>query len=128
MKILFYTCVFCGMLPFLLGACSEAGKEKTVEEEGVNTVLPDKKTEVTVVPLKRQTFYHELVSNGKMKAAEEAALNFETGGVVAKIYVKNGTRVKRISHWPNWTLSFCRIRRLRQLTRWQKPNWNCRTY
>lgn len=95
MKILFYTCVFCGMLPFLLGACSEAGKEKTVEEEGVNTVLPDKKTEVTVVPLKRQTFYHELVSNGKMKAAEEADLNFETGGVVAKIYVKNGTRVKK---------------------------------
>ena len=39
MKILFYTCVFCGMLPFLLGACSSAGKRGGEEAQPSGTVL-----------------------------------------------------------------------------------------
>ena len=52
---------------FALAACSGAKKEEAADE-GVATVLPDEKNEVTVLPLKRQIFNHELVSNGKIVA------------------------------------------------------------
>lgn len=82
-----------GLLMTLLIACSGAGKEGT--EQGVATVLPSDNNEVTIQVLKRQAFEHELVSNGKVVAGGLADLRFETGGVVAHIYVKNGERVRR---------------------------------
>lgn len=65
------------------------------DEEGVDVVLPEQETEVTVELLKRQTFYHELVSNGKLTATDEADLYFEKAGVLAHVYVKNGQAVRR---------------------------------
>ena len=50
---------------------------------------------MTVVTLKRQTFNHELVSNGKVVAGGMADLRFESSGIVAQIYVKNGDRVRK---------------------------------
>ena len=44
-------------------ACSGEKKE-TTEKEGVETVLPSLPNEVTVMPLKKQVFNHELISNG----------------------------------------------------------------
>lgn len=82
-----------GLVMILLIACSGAGKEES--EQGVATVLPSDNNEVTIQVLKRQTFEHELVSNGKVVAGGLADLRFETGGVVAHIYVKNGERVRR---------------------------------
>lgn len=82
-----------GLLMTLLIACSGAGKEGT--KQGVATVLPSDNNEVTIQVLKRQAFEHELVSNGKVVAGGLADLRFETGGVVAHIYVKNGERVRR---------------------------------
>ena len=73
---------------FVLAACSGAKKEEAADE-GVATVLPDEKNEVTVMTLKRQTFNHELVSNGKVVAGGMADLRFESSGIVAQIYVKN---------------------------------------
>ena len=62
-----------------------------------------KDNEVTVKVLKRATFGHELVSNGKVTAGAMADLRFETTGVVAHIYVKNGDPVrKRAENLPNW--------------------------
>ena len=78
----------------LLTACSGAKKE-TDAEEGVATVLPGENNEVTVQTLKRQTFDHELVSNGKVVAGVQADLRFETAGVVASIYAKNGDHVRK---------------------------------
>lgn len=78
----------------VLTACSGAPKEETAGE-GVATVLPDEKNEVTVMPLKRQIFNHELVSNGKVVAGGMADLRFESTGIVAQIYVKNGDRVRK---------------------------------
>ena len=43
-------------------------EKEEAADEGVATVLPDEKNEVTVLPLKRQIFNHELVSNGKIVA------------------------------------------------------------
>lgn len=79
---------------FVLAACSGATKEDT-SDEGVSTVLPEEKNEVTVMTLKRQPFNHELVSNGKVIAGGMADLRFETSGIVAQIYVKNGNRVRK---------------------------------
>lgn len=78
----------------LLAACSGAGKGEA-PEEGVATVLPDENNEVTVEVLKRGVFEHELVSNGKVTAGAMADLRFETAGVVAHIYVKNGEHVRK---------------------------------
>lgn len=71
------------------------GQWEEETEKGVATVLPDEKNEVTVQVLKRQTFEHELVSNGKVVAGGLADLRFETGGIIAHIYVKNGERVRQ---------------------------------
>ena len=86
-------CSLLGLAMFLLAACSGSGKEEA--EKGVATVLPSEKNEVTVQVLKRHAFEHELVSNGKVVAGGQADLRFETAGIVAQIYVKNGERVSR---------------------------------
>lgn len=70
-------------------------EKEEAADEGVTTVLPDEKNEVAVVTLKRQTFNHELVSNGKVVAGGMADLRFESSGIVAQIYVKNGDRVRK---------------------------------
>lgn len=77
--------------------CSEK-KDDTFgkEKEGVETVLPSQVNEVTVMTLKRTTFNHELVSNGKVTASQYADLSFRlTSEPVAHIYVKNGETVKK---------------------------------
>lgn len=56
-------------------ACSGEKKE-TTEKEGVETVLPSLPNEVTVMPLKKQVFNHELISNGKVTAQDYADLYF----------------------------------------------------
>ena len=93
MKTQNYRYLLC-MAVALLAACSDAGKGKE-SEEGVATVLPSESNEVTVKVLKRATFEHELVSNGKVTAGAMADLRFETTGVVAHIYVKNGDPVRK---------------------------------
>lgn len=78
----------------MLTACSDKKKEDS-SKEGVATVLPDTKNEVTVMKLAKQPFHHELVSNGKVTAKGLADLRFESSEIVAHIYVKNGDRVRR---------------------------------
>ena len=71
-------------------------KDDTSGKEGVETVLPSQANEVTVMTLKRTTFNHELVSNGKVTASQYADLSFRlTSEPVAHIYVKNGETVKK---------------------------------
>lgn len=93
MKTQNYRYLLCMALA-LLTACSGAKKEESTEE-GVATVLPSDDNEVTVQELKRRTFDHELVSNGKVAAGVQADLRFETTGIVASISVKNGDYVKK---------------------------------
>lgn len=82
------------------GMCSSCSEKKDdtsgKEKEGVETVLPSQANEVTVMTLKRTTFNHELVSNGKVTASQYADLSFRlTSEPVAHIYVKNGETVKK---------------------------------
>lgn len=87
----------CLALGALVMACSGNGEEKSDEDDegGVTNVLPDVQEEVSVQVLAEQEFEHELVSNGKLAAGQQADLRFETQGVIAAIYVKNGERVHR---------------------------------
>ena len=78
----------------MLVACSDSKTENT-EKEGVETVLPQQVNEVTVMKLAKGNFNHELVSNGKIVAKDYADLYFRTSEVVAKVYVKNGTYVRK---------------------------------
>ena len=78
----------------VLAACAET-KTENREKEGVTTVLPDQRNEVTVMKLAKRDFHHELVSNGKIVAGTYADLYFRTSEVVAKVYVKNGTPVRK---------------------------------
>ncbi len=76
-------------------SCSDKKNTADESEKGVSTVLPDTKNEVAVQILKKRDFNHELVSNGKISARGKADLRFETGEVIAHIYVKNGDRVQK---------------------------------
>ena len=66
-----------------------------LEQENANTILPEEKEEVTVMTLTKGDFHHELVSNGKIVAKESAELCFRTSEVIAKIWVKNGTYIRK---------------------------------
>jgi RND family efflux transporter MFP subunit len=79
----------------MVAACSGKKNIENESEKGVTTVLPMSKNEVKVEILKRKAFNHELVSNGKISARGKADLRFETGEVIAHIYVKNGDRVQK---------------------------------
>lgn len=78
----------------MLAACSGTDSDKK-EKEGVETILPSQVNEVTVMELTKRDFNHELVSNGKIVAKEYADLYFRTSEVVAKVWVKNGTHVRK---------------------------------
>ena len=78
----------------MLAACTGTKTDST-EKEGVETILPSQVNEVTVMKLTKKDFNHELVSNGKIVAKEHADLYFRTQEVVGKVYVKNGTRVRK---------------------------------
>ncbi|MDR1455577.1 MAG: efflux RND transporter periplasmic adaptor subunit [Tannerella sp.] len=85
------------LLGFLIlaavGACS-GEKRDSAAEETVETVLPDKINEVTVMKLELTDFQHELISNGTLSARRHADLRFESPEPVAAIHVKNGDRVR----------------------------------
>lgn len=71
------------------GSKSEAG-----DEDGVETVLPSEQPEVTVTELRKQTFHHEIVSNGKATAGRYADVSFRSAtNRIEHIYVKNGDHV-----------------------------------
>lgn len=77
------------------GGCSER-KADTSGKEGAGTEVPPHVAEVMVMTLKKSVFNHELVSNGKVTASRYADLSFRvTSEPVARIYVKNGDRVRK---------------------------------
>jgi len=90
-NVLYYTLV--SML-VLLSACSNLKKDK-ISEKDTFTYLPDSKNEVSVTILQRQSFNHELVSNGKVSAKSIADLHFQSTEEIMEIWVKNGDRVRK---------------------------------
>ena len=85
--------VVAGIALLLAFSCQTDKKE--TPDKAVQQLLPDAPGEVTTTPLTLVDFEHELVSNGKIKAQTVAELKFQTGEVIAKIFVKNGSHVKQ---------------------------------
>ncbi len=81
-------------LSLLLTSCGD-GKTPEEKEGEIETVLPETLSEVTAIKLHPLTFTHELVSNGKIEAAQSAELRFQSAQIIAHIYVKNGEAVKK---------------------------------
>lgn len=80
---------------YALSSCSATEKETGSQPEAKN-VLSAQVYEVTVMPLKKKVFNHELISNGKVTATSYADLSFRIfSEPVTHIYVKNGDRVKK---------------------------------
>jgi RND family efflux transporter MFP subunit len=85
----------CGALLLCLAACSGGKNGDTADSERLPTLPPEQVPDVTTQVLRKREFTHELISNGKISAAKQAELRFETSEVIAHVYVKNGDRVRQ---------------------------------
>lgn len=86
-------------LACILAACSEKSSNNGSSNESTANIatdsVTDKIAEVTVMPLVKKVFNHEIVSNGKLNAREKVDVNFQSPGLISSIYVKNGQRVSK---------------------------------
>jgi multidrug efflux pump subunit AcrA (membrane-fusion protein) len=49
---------------------------------------------VKTVKLEKSTFYHELISNGKVSSSEKAVVPFKINGIIHELKIQNGQKVK----------------------------------
>lgn len=90
---IFYASGLICLLTFLSGCAPKTTENE--DNESIETRLASAPNEVTVMPLTRKMFEHQLVSNGKVTATEYADLSFETAATISRIYVKNGDHVTK---------------------------------
>jgi RND family efflux transporter MFP subunit len=77
----------------LFSQCKSSNENDSENQKDSLSNATDEKIEVTVIPLKRTTFYKEIVSNGKLNAVRKADLSFKVSETIDRIEVKNGTVV-----------------------------------
>jgi len=70
---------------------SKATEETTIEKKAYVA----EKNEVETMVLKNESFQKELVSNGKIIAAQKNSVQFEVSDKLAHLYVKNGDFVRK---------------------------------
>lgn len=87
-----YTVLLLGAAIFA-AACGSG--EKSNDDQGVATVLPDQVAQVKTVKLTYTDFEQEIIANGTIQAARKADLRFVTSENITHIYVKNGDRVAK---------------------------------
>jgi RND family efflux transporter MFP subunit len=87
--------VFYFLILSLTVSCSVNKEERETTTKKEETLLPKENNEVTVMPLRKQLFHHELVSNGKVVASQLADLHFESSQLITHIFVKNGDYVRK---------------------------------
>ncbi len=56
---------------------------------------PDQATRVGVSPVKEEVLSIPLNANGILMSSEETKLSFKTGGIILKVFVEEGSRVKK---------------------------------
>ena len=83
-------------MPFLVGAlaCVACNSVQESGTEAAKGTFVEEKVVVDTMMLKKSVFYKEIAGTGVAKAARRAEIAFdESGGVVEKVYVKNGDYV-----------------------------------
>jgi RND family efflux transporter MFP subunit len=78
-----------------LAAFITSCKPKTAEnlEEMARRQSRPEAVLVKTVKLETSTFFHELVSNGKVFSCKKAVVPFRVNGILKELYIKNGQRV-----------------------------------
>lgn len=84
--VIFFSCLL-----FLTSACKGSSEEGA---EAARAVPTAEKNLVDTMRLVRTSFSHEIVSNGTLEGARRAELTFPASGTVARVYVRNGSRVE----------------------------------
>jgi multidrug efflux pump subunit AcrA (membrane-fusion protein) len=80
----------------LFASCNRhAALSDDVLADSITTVLSTQTPEVVVMTLKRQSFYHDVVSNGKLVAHDYADVYFPSTDLIAEINVRNGMHVRK---------------------------------
>ncbi|MFP4489303.1 MAG: efflux RND transporter periplasmic adaptor subunit [Bacteroidales bacterium] len=92
MKYLLYSLAF--LLFGISLTCCKTREEDNREEMARRSSVRDAVT-VSTVELEKSTFYHELVSNGKVFARHVSTVPFRVDGIIEKIHVINGRRVEK---------------------------------
>ena len=82
-------------LCILLLACSPKKSEQADNSATAPSIVENKPTEVSVLPLEYTDFNDELKANGIVSAQNKADLRFQMTEIVSAIYVKNGDRVRK---------------------------------
>ncbi|MCB0629460.1 MAG: efflux RND transporter periplasmic adaptor subunit [Saprospiraceae bacterium] len=75
------------VLSILLIAC---GEPTAPEADQTKTIAKPVET-TTATPI---TYQHEVFASGRLSSSEEAKLSFKTGGIIKKIYVREGQQVR----------------------------------
>jgi len=90
MEMKLFTAAFVAA-PLLLSGCGAGSGEVT--DNGDRLEYAAKVNEVQVVPLQRQDFQMQLLSNGKLAAARRSSPRFNQSGTILDVKVGNGSRV-----------------------------------
>ncbi|HCI55410.1 MAG TPA: efflux RND transporter periplasmic adaptor subunit [Bacteroidales bacterium] len=89
MKIVLYPL----FLTVIVLACScKPQKSQNLEEMARRSARPEAVI-VKTVKAEKTTFYHELLSNGKIVSSEKAVVPFRINGIINELYIKNGQKV-----------------------------------
>lgn len=80
-----------GFMFFQACSKSKAANENTIKKK----TYIDEKNEVETIVLKNESFQKEIVSNGKISAAQKNSLQFEVSDRLEHLYVKNGDFVQK---------------------------------
>jgi membrane fusion protein, multidrug efflux system len=75
----------------LLFSC-KTKKTENLEEMARRSAHPEAVV-VKTFKLQRTTFYHELISNGKIFSAKKAVVPFRINGIISGLYIQNGQKV-----------------------------------
>ena len=71
----------------------EPKKAENLEEMARMAARPEAVL-VKTVKLEKSTFYHELISNGKVSSSEKAVVPFKINGIIRELKIQNGQKVK----------------------------------
>lgn len=82
-------------IPLLLAAmlCSCKEEQNENQEEMARKQAEKEVITVTSTKLEKTTFYHELVSNGKVYAIQQATVPFRVQGIIRSLHIRNGQKV-----------------------------------
>ncbi|HQM68990.1 MAG TPA: hypothetical protein PK521_06755, partial [Bacteroidales bacterium] len=80
------------LVTIFIFSCKSKTNEN-LEEMARRSSRPEAVT-VKTIRLEPSTFYHELISNGKVWSSEKAVVPFKVNGIISELYVKNGQKVR----------------------------------